>query len=75
MERNTRTTIGELVLGDRFYRQSDKAKVVWTKVAGEVKKTGYQTYVHFGVRDGGNPKYPEALKKDTAVVFLRHGAS
>ncbi len=72
MERNTRTTIGALEDGDRFYLLADKRKEVWTKVARAIKKTGYQTYGHFAIKDGGNPKYPQAFKKETSVVFLRH---
>jgi len=71
MQRNTRTTIEALEEGDRFYRLGDRGKEVWMKVESAAKQTGYQTYKHFALKDGGNPKYPQAFKNDTPVVFLR----
>lgn len=71
MQRNTRTTIEALKEGDRFYKLCDRAKEVWTKVPSAAKQTGYQTYKHFALKDGDHPKYPQAFKNDTPVVFLR----
>lgn len=71
MERKTQTTVGELKIGDRFYRCQDKKKEVWQKVEHKVKQTGFQTYSHFAKRDAD--LHPQPLKKDTQVIFLRHG--
>ena len=47
MERNTKTTVGALQIGDRFYKCNDKKKLVCEKVESEIKKTHFQTYKHF----------------------------
>jgi hypothetical protein len=70
MERNTPTTIGELQIGDRFYKCSDKKKQVWEKVESEVKQTHFQTYRHFAKQPG--MRFPQPMNKATAVIFLRH---
>lgn len=70
MERNIQTTIGDLQPGDRFYVLTDKKKLVWQKVESQTKITRFQTYSHFAKKDG--IKYPQAFKKSTVVVFLRH---
>lgn len=68
MERNTITTVGELHIGDRFYKASDKKRVVWEKVESEIKRTYYQTYKHFAITPG--ERFPVAMNKDSKVVFL-----
>jgi hypothetical protein len=70
MERNTQTTICELQIGDRFYRTGDKNKVVWEIVESDLLKTHFQTYKHFAIQAG--MKFPQPMKKHTAVIFLRH---
>lgn len=70
MKRNELTEAKNLLVGDRFYKANDKAKAVWEIVKHEEKKTAYQTYTVFAVRPGN--KFPEALKANTSVVFLRH---
>lgn len=70
MERNTITTAGQLKIGDRFYRVNDKKKIVWEKVPSDIKITHFQTYKHFASTPG--MKFPQAINKDTKVVFLRH---
>jgi hypothetical protein len=70
MERNTATTAGELQIGDRFFRCNDKKKTVWEKVDSDVKVTHFQTYKHFAITAG--MKFPQAINKNTQVIFLRH---
>ncbi len=80
MERNELTTVQKLTLGDRFYKVSDKNKIVFQMVPHEVKKTHFQTYKYFcceaSVIDNKNNKHKErnfkAINKETPVVFLRH---
>lgn len=71
MERNTTTTIEQLAIGDRFYKAKDRTKTVLTKVEHETKVTKYQTYTQWAKND--TEKYPQPMKSDTAVIFLRHG--
>lgn len=70
MERNTVTTIDQLRVGDRFYKQSDRKKIVWEKVFHATKKTHFMTYRFFAKQDG--MLYPEPIKKSTQLIFLRH---
>jgi hypothetical protein len=70
MERNTTTTASELQIGDRFYKCNDKHKTVLQMVEHESKVTKYQTYKHWCKPDGA--KFPDAIKGDTMVVFLRN---
>ncbi len=70
MERNTATTVEKLLIGDRFYKCTDKKKEVYTMVEGETKKTYFRTYRFFALKD--KALHPIAINKDTAIVFLRH---
>lgn len=70
MEKNTKTTIENLQIGDRFYKANDRHKTMFTKVQHESKVTHYQTYQHWALKDA--ERYPLAMKADTQVVFLRH---
>jgi hypothetical protein len=70
MKRNELTTVDKLRIGDRFHKAGDQKKKVWTKVENETKVTNYQTYKHWGLPDG--EKWPQALKGNSPVVFLRH---
>lgn len=70
MNRGTLTIIEKLQVGDRFHRAGDQKKVVWTKVEHQTKVTNYQAYKHWAVKDG--ERYPQALKHNSPVVFLRH---
>lgn len=69
MERNTLTTIDKLQVGDRFYKANDKKKEVWEVVEHETKQTHFQTYRFWATN--GKLKYPEPVKKNTVLVFLR----
>jgi len=64
MERNTLTTAGALQLGDRFYRQDDKAKKVYT--------LGYTTFVGKVLATPDLKRHGITIKKTTPVIFLRH---
>lgn len=68
MERNTKTTFGELKEGDRFHLLSDKSKEVWQKV--HEKKPGYEFTIELAKRD--YDRWPIKIKQLTAVIFLRH---
>ncbi|HEY9362183.1 MAG TPA: hypothetical protein VIQ00_02895 [Chitinophagaceae bacterium] len=70
MERNTKTIVNNLAIGDRFLKVNDKKKEVWEKVPHEAKQTKYQTYSHFAKRD--YERFPSAMKSDTQVIFLRN---
>jgi len=81
MERNTKTTVNELLPGDRFYKCNDKNKKVFEKIEHQTKRTHYQTYKHWcleaAVADGNmhsSAKYEwaTAIKADTEVIFLKH---
>ncbi|RKR83213.1 hypothetical protein BDD43_3415 [Mucilaginibacter gracilis] len=67
MKRNEITEAKHLKLGDRFYKQSDAKKTVLELVAGKPDKT------HNVFAREPHKRYPEPLKRDTKVVFLRHG--
>lgn len=69
MKRNEITTAGALNVGDVFYKLNDKAKVKYTKVVGEVKRTQYATYSVSARKHGS--KFSDAMKSNTEVVFLR----
>jgi hypothetical protein len=70
MERNTKTAIYNLQIGDRFFKLNDKKKEVWEKVGHHIKQTKYQTYSNFAKRD--YERFASAFKSDTEVIFLRH---
>lgn len=70
MNRNTLTTVMALSVGDRFYKLTDRNKMVLMKVDAPVKKTEYRTYRHFCKSD--SDRWPVAINGDTKVVFLRH---
>ena len=63
MERLTVTTIGKLLIGDRFYKKNDPHKIVLTKMDVEIGK-------NFAKND--NEKFPKKYHADTEVIFLRH---
>lgn len=69
MERNTVTILSKLQIGDRFYKTADPKRKVYTKVEGEVVKTYFQTYKHYGKAD--NERFPVMMKGNTSVIFLR----
>lgn len=69
MKRNEVTTAGSLAIGDVFYKLNDKAKVKYTKVVGEVKKTQYATYSVSARKHGS--KFSDSMKSNTQVVYLR----
>lgn len=70
LTRGQLTTAGNLSIGDRFYKASDKKKKVLQMVEHETKKTDYQTYNHWCQAD--DQIKPEAIIAKTPVVFLRH---
>ncbi len=70
MERNTKTQVKNLVIGDRFYKASDGKRTVLQIVPGEVKVTKYTTYDVWCKADADLHK--QAMKSNTQVVFLRH---
>lgn len=82
MERNCLTTVAALRIGDRFFKLSDKKRLVLELVQGETKRTHFQTYKHFccPVSIMDNNRMPAQLKernfkainKDTQVIFLRN---
>lgn len=67
MDRNTLTTAGELVTGDRFYKKKDKNKTVYEKHASTSSQ--YMTCK----KDG--EKFFNYFKVDIPVVFLRNSTS
>ncbi|OSZ79305.1 hypothetical protein CAP35_13920 [Chitinophagaceae bacterium IBVUCB1] len=76
MEKGTRTTIGQLLDGDRFCFATDKDKIVWQKMpllsgkGHSWKYKGKIFYADIEVRtDAGTKRY---CKHTTQVVFLRH---
>ncbi len=70
MERNTKTLIKELQIGDRFYKCRDKNKIVFEKVYEPFKRTNYRTYANFAKTDVQLRGVP--MNGDTEVIFLRH---
>lgn len=70
MKRFEVTTAGALQIGDTFYKAADKAKTVFERIDGEAKKTQYVTYGVTARKHGS--KFPEPMKSNTKVVFLRH---
>lgn len=69
MKRFELTTAGALTAGDVFYKASDKSKQKFEIVNAKIKVTPHQVFSVFARKHGSI--YPEALKKDTKVVFLR----
>lgn len=65
MERNTKTIAGKLQPGDRFYKANDKKKIVW-----EVREMG--AMVTIGDANISRLSYPEKIRTETEVIFLRH---
>jgi len=69
MERNTKTTLGALQLGDRFYKAGDKNKRVW-----EVN----EKFINATIAHNPNflPQYrfqsATRIVNTTPVIFLRH---
>lgn len=81
MERNTKTTMYHLAVGDRFYKCGDKNKTVYEKIDHEVKQTSFQTYSHWAIEAkylvriiaaSNLEHFAKALKSDTDVIFLRN---
>jgi len=72
MERNTLTTAKELKTGDRFYKRTDRNKTPLQMVEHKAKATKYQTYTLWCIPDGRDKRYPDAIKGETEVIFLRH---
>ena len=81
MERNTLTAADKLQVGDRFYKQNDKHKKVLVIVDHKAKQTHWQTYKHWCIpasiydiarKQEVIDRYATPIKKDTAVIFLRH---
>lgn len=80
MERNTKTTIYHLTIGDRFYKCNDKSKTVFEKV--EIPQTESQlTYKHWCIEakyfsrvmtSALIEKLAKSIRYDTEVIFLRH---
>lgn len=70
MERNTKTTIDKLAIGDRFYKQNDRNKAIHEKIDRAPFKTKHYTYTNWAMKDG--ERHPEKMRHDTAVVFLRN---
>ncbi len=65
MERNTNTTVGELKVGDRFYRATGKDRTVLEVVSLKPKAGGAMVKKDTEV-------HPWLMKNEVAVVFLRH---
>lgn len=81
MERNTKTTVYNLQIGDRFYKCNDKKKTILEKVEHSIKQTHFQTYRHWSmeakymgrvITAEQIEKYAKPIKSDTEVIFLRH---
>lgn len=82
MNRNELTSVELLKTGDRFYKASDKNKLVFVIVEGERKQTHFRTYKYFacpasivdhqGLKQVQKERSYKAVNKDTQVVFLRH---
>jgi len=81
MERNQRTIVANLSIGDRFYKLADKSKKVFQMVEAEKKQTQYQTYKYWcceaTIMDSAHLTEQmkmnrfSAIKGDTSVVYLR----
>jgi hypothetical protein len=72
MERGAKTTAKALAIGDRFYKASDAKKSVLQMVEHKAKVTRHQTYTIWCIPDGRDKRYPDAIKAETEVIFLRH---
>lgn len=70
MERNTKTTIDKLAIGDRFYKASDKNKTVLQKVAHAPFQTKHYRYTNWAIKD--NERHADKMRHDTEVIFLRN---
>jgi hypothetical protein len=76
MEKNNRTDLYRLKIGDRFYFASDKTKKVWQLVKfssneGKHWLHGDRSYsADVEVKDDNNQK--KFSKGTTTVIFLRH---
>lgn len=80
MIKNEVTTVSNLQIGDRFYFQNDKNKVVWEKIEQEAKNTHFRTYNHFAIIGSyadriACPKrrnqHSKGIMSSTKVVYLR----
>lgn len=82
MRRYQVTQASSLKIGDRFYKQNDRAKKVLVMVSGDPKSTKYRTYKHWCLdamtydSDRLHQSYKNSQKTaidgTTSVVFLRH---
>ena len=63
MQRYTLTTAGKLSAGDRFYKVTDKNKTIY-----QVQ----ELYHSLVVVKKDNGKWPENMKKELEVIFLRN---
>ncbi len=71
MQTKTRTTIGELIVGDRFYFEADKQRIAYELMALHVKIAEYNI-----IDDGVQLcRYHKIAIKSKPVVFLRHTKS
>lgn len=70
MERNTRTTVGKLAIGDRFYKVNDKNRTVLQKIEHAPFQTKHYKYTNWAIADGD--RHADKMKHDTEVIFLRN---
>lgn len=70
MERNTITTIDKLLIGDRFYKKTDRTKTVYTKVSVKPMANKYRVLTYGALKDG--ERHPNHMSTDTLLVFLRN---
>ena len=66
MQRNTKTTVGELKTGDRFYKTTGKKTEIYEHRGNGSKPNSIATLPIYG------KKFIEELKKDIQVIFLRN---
>lgn len=66
MERNTKTTLAALEIGDRFYLCKDKKRTVWEKVENTKVKSSYALIKQ------DTMKYAQMFRLESEVIFLRH---
>lgn len=80
MKKHELTTVAKLQIGDRFYFQADKNKVVWEMVEHESKQTFYRTYTHFCLLGAYADRVQDCdlramnakgIQENTKVVYLR----
>lgn len=69
MKRNSLATVGELQLGDRFYKKADKKKKIW-----ELRKVwlNQMECIDPGIAPGHQERHSKKFKNSTEVVFIRH---